>query len=97
MMLESAFEKTVCLCVKKCGGRAFKWVSPGCTGVPDRICLFPGARIVFIEVKRPDEKDGLKPRQRKIIELLRSFGFEVWRISDKQELLLRLRGMGYEI
>jgi len=96
-MLESSFEKTVCNCIKLCGGRAFKWVSPGCVGVPDRICVFPGARVVFIEVKRPGEKDGLKPRQRKIADLLRSFGFEVWRISDKQELLFKLRSLGYEI
>ena len=96
-MRESVFEKKVCEYVKLCGGRAFKWVSPGCSGVPDRICVFPGGRIVFIEVKRPGEKDGLKPRQRKIGNLLRSFGFEVWRVSEKQELIFRLRGMGYEV
>lgn len=96
-MLESAFETFVCKCIKHCGGRAFKWVSPGCTGVPDRICVFPGARIVFIEVKRPGEKDGLKPRQRKIIDMLRAFNFDVWRLDDKKELLFRLRCMGYEI
>lgn len=96
-MLESSFEKTVCSYVKKCGGRAFKWVCPGCTGVPDRICLFPGARIVFIEVKRPGEKEGRTPRQRKIADLLTAWGFMVWRIDDKQVLLENLRGLGYEI
>jgi len=65
--------------------------------VPDRICLFPGGRVVFIEVKRPGEKDGLKPRQRKIIDLLRSFGFAVWRIENKEELLFKLRCLGYEV
>lgn len=96
-MLESAFEKTVCKYVKLCGGRAFKWVSPGCLGVPDRICVLPGGRIIFIEVKRPGEKDGLRPRQRKIIDLLRSLGCTVWRIDDKAELIFQLRSLGYEV
>lgn len=96
-MLESAFEKTICKYVKTCGGRAFKWVSPGCTGVPDRICVFPGGRIIFIEVKRPGEKDGLRPRQRKIIDLLRSLGCTVWRLDDKTRLIFMLRSLGYEV
>lgn len=96
-MLESGFEKFVCKCIKLCGGRAFKWVSPGCLGVPDRICILPGGRIIFIEVKRPGLKDGLSPRQKKIITLLRSLGCTVWRLDDKEEFLANLRGLGYEI
>ena len=96
-MLESTFEKSVCKCIKSCGGWALKWVSPGCTGVPDRICVFPGGRVIFIEVKRPGEEDGLRPRQRKIRDKLLAFGFDVWRIDNKTELLFRLRCAGYEI
>lgn len=96
-MLESSFEKTVCKCIKQCGGRAFKWVSPGCSGVPDRICILPEGRVIFIEVKRPGEKDGLRPRQRKIIDVLRSLGCTVWRVDNKEYLLFMLRSLGYEI
>lgn len=96
-MLESGFEKTVCKYIKLCGGRAFKWVSPGCLGVPDRICILPGGRIIFIEVKRPGLKDGRSPRQKKIMALLLSLGCTVWRLDDKEELLANLRGLGYEI
>lgn len=37
--------------MKSIGGRAYKWVSPGTVGVPDRICVFPSGRIAFVEVK----------------------------------------------
>lgn len=38
--------------IKKLGGRAYKWVSPGNAGVPDRIVILPGGRIVFVELKQ---------------------------------------------
>ena len=38
--------------IKKMGGRAYKWVSPGNAGVPDRIVILPGGRIVFVELKQ---------------------------------------------
>lgn len=55
--------------VKKAGGKAYKFISPGNDGAPDRIVIFPGNRIYFIELKRP----GGKPRPlqiKKITELL---------------------------
>ena len=33
------------------GGMFLKWVCPGNDGVPDRILIMPGGRIVFVEVK----------------------------------------------
>ena len=36
---------------RKRGGLCLKWVSPGTKGVPDRIIIWPGGRIHFIEVK----------------------------------------------
>jgi hypothetical protein len=32
-------------------GKAYKWVSPGNTGVPDRIVFLPGGRIFLVELK----------------------------------------------
>ena len=40
-MLEKDIEKILVGEVKKLGGRAYKWVSPGNDGVPDRIVVFP--------------------------------------------------------
>ena len=38
-MLEKEIEKILVQEVKKLGGRAYKWVSPGNNGVPDRIII----------------------------------------------------------
>lgn len=42
--------------VKKSGGIALKFVSPGYSGVTDRLVIVPGGVIVFVELK-----DGNKP------------------------------------
>lgn len=34
------------------GGVAYKFVSPGNSGVPDRIILMPGGQVYFVELKR---------------------------------------------
>ena len=50
-MRESEIEKILTAEVKKLGGRAYKWVSPGNDGVPDRIVILPGRAPVFAELK----------------------------------------------
>ena len=37
-------------------GKAYKFVSPGNSGVPDRIIVLPGGKIGFCELKRPGGK-----------------------------------------
>lgn len=61
--------------VRKIGGKAYKFVSPGNTGVPDRLVCLPGGRAVFVELKAP----GKAPRPLQIhqIGLLRQMGFRV--------------------
>lgn len=76
-MLERTVEKAVCSYVKKCGGKAYKWVSPGETGVPDRLCIFPGGVVVFVELKRPGVKDGRSVRQKKVQNKLIALGCNV--------------------
>ena len=49
--LERDIERRLVDGVKKLGGRAYKWVSPGSNGVPDRIVILPGGKIIFIELK----------------------------------------------
>ena len=94
-MYESTFERKLCGYIKSVGGRAFKWVSPGAPGVPDRIVVLPGGKVVFIEVKRPGIKDGLSIRQKKVIALLTGLGCTVWRVSSLDELKARL--LEYEV
>lgn len=50
-MREKDIEKVLVIGVKKLGGRAYKWTSPGNDGVPDRIVILPGMRPVFVELK----------------------------------------------
>jgi hypothetical protein len=82
-MYEKTLERYVCDKIKAVGGRAFKWVCPGLTGAPDRIAVFPGGMIVFIELKRPGRKDGLSEKQKKVCRVLESLGCNVRRIGSK--------------
>ena len=70
--------------VRKIGGIAYKFRSPNNSGVPDRICLFPGGRIVFVEVKAPGEKmRDLQVRQKQKIQAL---GFRVEQVSNYEQV-----------
>lgn len=50
-MREAEVEKILVNGIRKLGGRAYKWVSPGNDGVPDRIVILPGLRPIFVELK----------------------------------------------
>ena len=52
-MHERIIESKLTRATKAMGGLALKFISPGYDGVPDRIVLFPGGRIAFVEVKGP--------------------------------------------
>ena len=55
--LEKDIEKALGRMVGRRGGRCLKWICPGWAGVPDRIILLPGGRIIFVELKRPKGSD----------------------------------------
>lgn len=76
-MRESIVERIICDECMKRKGVCWKWISPGRRGVPDRICIFPGGRIVFVEVKRPDVKDGRSASQKKVFSILEGLGCTV--------------------
>lgn len=54
-MRETDIEGYLTSQAKAQGGVALKFVSPGCTGVPDRIVILPGGKIGFLELKAPGE------------------------------------------
>lgn len=72
-MREKEVEKKLVDGIRKLGGCAYKWVSPGRDGVPDRIVLMPGGRIWFIELKT--NAGRLSPRQEYQLNFLASLGF----------------------
>lgn len=50
-MKESQIEAKLVRVVRNQGGLCFKFVSPGNPGVPDRLIILPGGRVVFVELK----------------------------------------------
>jgi len=50
-MLESKIEKWISEKIREAGGLSFKWLSPNNPGVPDRIYIFPGGKVFFVELK----------------------------------------------
>lgn len=93
-MRESTVEMNICNIVKARGGYAWKWVSPGRRGVPDRICLFPGAKVIFVELKRPGLTDGRSAQQKKVFSILKALGFQVWRIDSAEDFIMKLSEVG---
>jgi hypothetical protein len=67
--------------VKKAKGKAYKFESPGNDGVPDRIVIFPGNRIYFVELKALGKKP--RPLQVKQMNTLTGFGCIVQVIDSK--------------
>ena len=61
-MREREIEKYLVDMARAQGGMALKFVSPGCTGVPDRVVILPGGRVGFLELKAP----GMKPRKEQV-------------------------------
>lgn len=83
-MDESRIERRLRREIEKLGGKALKFVSPGMAGVPDRIVLMPGGRLMFVELKAPGQT--LRPLQVKRKRDLESLGFRVFVIDSYEEL-----------
>lgn len=81
-MREREIEEYLRLGVKRLGGIAFKFTSPGNAGVPDRLVVMPGNRIYFVELKRPGGKTSqLQNRQ---IGRLKDLGCKIFVIDSKE-------------
>lgn len=91
-MREKEIEKKLTQAVKCMGGLALKFISPGYDGVPDRIVLFPGGRIAFVEVKAPGKT--LRPLQVRRKRQLESLGFKVYVLDDPGQIEEILQSIG---
>lgn len=83
-MKESELERIFVNEVRKEGGEAYKWVSPGNDGVPDRIVIFPSGDTYFVELKA--EGGQVRPVQQRQIERL-------WRLNQKAVVVVGREGM----
>lgn len=83
-MTEKELELMLVKEVKRRGGRAFKFISPGINGVPDRLVLMPDGKVGFVEVKAPGKK--MRPLQIKRKGELESLGFLVYCLDDMRNI-----------
>lgn len=90
---ESEIEKILVSEVKKLGGRAYKFVSPGNDGVPDRIVIFPDQRPIFVELKT--ETGRLTSLQKIQIDRLKILGQRVTVIKGINGLSQFFQDNGY--
>ena len=94
-MRERDVEKILVSRVKNLGGRAYKWVSPGNAGVPDRIVILPGRPPVFVELKA--ETGTLTDLQRVQIKRLLDLGQDVVVVKGMDGLKQFFRERGLEV
>lgn len=90
-MLESEIERKFKDRIKslKNGVLCLKFVCPGFTGVPDRVILLPGAKVIFVELKQLKKKE--RTRQVYVQGLLRKLGFEVYSAVNTVEQIEEIR------
>ncbi|MFY9403398.1 MAG: VRR-NUC domain-containing protein [Defluviitoga tunisiensis] len=91
-MLEKQIEQKLKEQIESLGGKAFKFISPGNSGVPDRIILLNG-QCYFVELKRPGGK--LRPLQESVHQQFEQLGFHVYVISsieEVKEFIEKIRG-----
>ena len=84
MMNEARIEKRLKCETEKIGGKAYKFVSPGMSGAPDRVVLLPGGRMYFVELKAPGKTPG--PLQLYRSKELKKLGFEIRCIDTIQKV-----------
>lgn len=83
-MREKTVESKFTSAVKAKGGLAVKFTSPGFNGMPDRLVMFSGGRIAFVEVKAPGETP--RPLQRSRLKLLRRLGFKAFVLDNTSDI-----------
>ncbi len=84
MKREKDIERRLISEVRKTGGLCLKFISPGWSGAPDRICLWPDGEAVFVELKRPGAKP--RPLQERRAAQLKELGFEVLTVDSTEKI-----------
>jgi len=83
--LEKEIEQKLVALAKRYRGKCLKWVCPGWSGVPDRILLLPGGRVIFVELKRP-QGGVLAKRQEWWRAELWKLGFDAYVVRDQADI-----------
>lgn len=83
-MLERNIERFFAKQIKAAGGIALKLISPGFSGLPDRLVLLPKGRIYFVELKAPGKSP--RPLQLAAHRILLNLGFNVLTIDSRERV-----------
>jgi len=89
---EKILEKKLSVEIEKLGGWSLKLLSTHVTGLPDRMCLLPGGRVFFAEVKTTKEKP--KRIQIWVHNKIRALGFRVEIIDQSEKIKELIRDYG---
>ena len=83
-MSEQEIENHLVRKIKNKKGIAYKFTSPGNSGVPDRLCLLPNGKIFFVELKSP----GKKPRALQVNQITKitKLGQRVYVLDSKEKV-----------
>ena len=82
-MRESNIEECFKREVERAGGIAYKFTSPGCRGVPDRLVVFDG-RCAFVELKTPI--GSLSKLQKRQLRILGEHGQRCYVLNNKEDI-----------
>ena len=83
-MREKDLECKLVRSVKAMGGFSPKLVSPGMDGMPDRLVLFPGGKLAFVETKAPGMQ--MRPLQVRRKRQLEALGFRVYCVDRPEQI-----------
>lgn len=91
-MREKQVEQALIKAVKARGGICPKFVSPGLSGVPDRLVLMPNRKMGFVEVKAP----GKKPRALQLYRMkqLTDLGFKCFVLDEVEQIPALIEKIG---
>lgn len=95
-MREQPIEQHLRTLVEKHDGRAYKWVSPGNAGVPDRLVVLPPGHIFLVELKA-SKKGRLSAAQKVQREKLEDIGVHVVVLDSKEKVTQWVEAQSYAL
>lgn len=81
---EKAIERYLAMRCKELGGVALKYSNANTAGYPDRVCLLPHGRTVWVELKSKGRQTSKIQKVR--IKQLESIGHRVY-VADSKEMV----------
>lgn len=94
-MRERELERKFRDAVRASGGKAYKFISPGNDGVPDRLVVLPGGHIGFVELKQKGKKPTrLQEQQMEILQSMGCFTEVLDNPEDIPGVICRIRKAG---